>query len=165
MCDWIEEQEYETSISIMSLGCGNGNLLLELHERGFTNLMGCDYSAKSVLLSEKVAKQQEKNITYTVLDILNPGEGHSYDLLLDKGTFDAICLNSEAACKSYPSAVASMLKHDGVLLITSCNWTQTELVELFKGVFEKFDQVKYPTFSFGGQTGSTIATVAFRLIK
>lgn len=54
-----------------------------------------------------------------------------------KQTFDAICLSDETIdgqklCKHYPGRIANMLaKPGGIFLITSCNWTEQELMSTF----------------------------------
>ena len=60
-----------------------------------------------------------------------------YDVILDKGTYDAISLNPENALeqrKQYITNVHAMLKDGGLLFITSCNWTEDQLKEQFKSV-------------------------------
>ena len=54
----------------------------------------------------------------------------SFDLCLDKGTYDAISLdpdNAEMKRKCYQQSVLSLLKSGGLLLLASCNWTEDEL--------------------------------------
>ena len=62
----------------------------------------------------------------------------------------------------YAASVLSALKPEGVFVVTTCNSTADEISALFtvRGFAEK-DRVPYPTFEFGGQKGSAIATVAF----
>ncbi|KAF9358969.1 hypothetical protein BGX34_008617 [Mortierella sp. NVP85] len=62
----------------------------------------------------------------------------------------------------YPRRVASMMQDDGRLLITSCNWTQAELIQRFSHVLEYDSHLKYPTFKFGGVQGQTISSVIFK---
>lgn len=53
-----------------------------------------------------------------------------YDLLLDKGTFDAISLMEDfgsAVRERYLKATQNLLKKDGLFLIASCNWTIDEI--------------------------------------
>ena len=57
-----------------------------------------------------------------------------YNILIDKGTYDAISLNPESPAEmrfSYIDNVAKLLKTDGLLIVTSCNWTEEELREHF----------------------------------
>lgn len=115
-----------------------------------------------------------------------------FDLVLDKGTFDAISLSASTVvddatgrqrriCELYPSKVLDMVKSGGFLLVTSCNWTEDEVVAWFGGPatdvgldtgvdagraasakFEVYDRIKYPVFEFGGQKGQGVASVCFR---
>ncbi|KAF9105803.1 hypothetical protein BGX27_009434 [Mortierella sp. AM989] len=70
--------------------------------------------------------------------------------------------NMEELADRYPKRVASMMHDDGRLLITSCNWTQSELIQRFSNVFEYDSHIKYPTFTFGGVKGQTISSVIFK---
>ncbi|RXM33472.1 Translocation protein SEC63-like [Acipenser ruthenus] len=50
-----------------------------------------------------------------------------------QGTFDAISLNPENAAENreqYARAVRSVLKDDGLFIITSCNWTKDQLLSI-----------------------------------
>ncbi|KAF9557932.1 hypothetical protein EC968_007341 [Mortierella alpina] len=70
--------------------------------------------------------------------------------------------NMEELADRYPKRVAAMMHDDGRLLITSCNWTQAELIQRFSQVFEYDSHLKYPTFTFGGVKGQTISSVVFK---
>jgi len=59
---------------------------------------------------------------------------HSYDIVLDKGTYDAICLNPVDAQKqrrTYHEAISRLVRSGGLFIVTSCNWTQAELLQQF----------------------------------
>ncbi|KAI9268048.1 hypothetical protein BDA99DRAFT_354314 [Phascolomyces articulosus] len=173
MVDWVTENVTCGSTKIVDLGCGNGHLLLELAGEGYQQLMGIDYSESAITLAKAVAKQRELDIQYETVDLLGSewASQHQFDLVLDKGTFDAISLHpdQEQAKKEgrdgprerYVKAVREMINPDGLFLITSCNWTQNELTQAFQKYFRYHSHVKYPTFSFGGHSGSKICTVAF----
>ncbi|KAF9581371.1 hypothetical protein BGW38_001635 [Lunasporangiospora selenospora] len=68
----------------------------------------------------------------------------------------------EELAERYPKKVANLMQDDGRLLITSCNWTQDELIQRFSQVFEYESHIKYPTFRFGGVVGQTISSVIFK---
>ncbi|GJJ76276.1 EEF1A lysine methyltransferase 2 [Entomortierella parvispora] len=70
--------------------------------------------------------------------------------------------NMEELAERYPKRVAALMQDDGRLLITSCNWTQAELIQRFAHVFEYDSHLKYPTFTFGGVKGQTISSVVFK---
>jgi len=62
-----------------------------------------------------------------------------FDLVLDKGTFDAISLSGETdslgrrVSEGYAARVADLLVEGGIFLVTSCNWTEVELQAWFEG--------------------------------
>ncbi|KAJ3415250.1 Methyltransferase-like protein 10 [Chytridiales sp. JEL 0842] len=212
MIDWILDNIENKETPTIDLGCGNGHILLEMLNHGYTSLYGIDYSPTSIQLATQIAEAQEKSIHYATVDLLNPIAVSSYlasiqksvdnadssfmafDLAIDKGTFDAISLASGACApppssddeeeeqrqepippptqeslasrdnlmKAYASAVHSLLSSEGILLITSCNWTEKELVDGFADSFAFYKRVRYPTFKFGGVEGQKVVTVAFK---
>lgn len=102
-----------------------------------------------------------------------PLEG--WDLIVDKGTYDAIALSQEPVesgpskgklpSQAYPDRIASLVKEQGFFLITSCNFTEEEIKSRFSQSelgLEYHSTVKHPSFSFGGKTGTTVCTVGFR---
>jgi len=166
----------------LDIGTGNGSLLFALIEAGYhpSTLHGIDYSPNSIALARAIASKRDSNLSISfqtfnfVEDPYPPshpdsGEGEVWDLLLDKGTFDAIALADQTLegepLKLYPQRVSKALKKGGFILITSCNFTEDELKEAFASSelgLSFHSRVEYPTFKFGGQTGSTISTVAFQ---
>jgi hypothetical protein len=58
-----------------------------------------------------------------------------FEVITDKGTFDAVSLSEDAAAnrERYITAVRSLVKPQGLLVITSCNTTREELIEEFCG--------------------------------
>ncbi|KIW06339.1 uncharacterized protein PV09_02802 [Verruconis gallopava] len=188
--------------SFLDLGTGNGHLLFALRDAGWDGLMlGVDYSAKSVQLARQIGKARtEQNegqddaedehddtegkstrpVYFAEYDILNPtplsdAPAAGFDVVLDKGTFDAISLSSETTpdgrriCETYCEKVLPLLKTGGLFVITSCNWTEDELTAWFvhdtpsvAGSFELCDRIEYPSFTFGGRKGSSVATLCFK---
>jgi EEF1A lysine methyltransferase 2 len=163
MIDYCEE--LDKSWRIIDLGCGNGHLLFDLYDFGFRNLLGLDYSHESVQLCRDIALKEEKDVEFIVCDILGDvtlGKAH---VLLDKGTYDAISLSGIAeACQKYVENAHNLLEKDGFLLITSCNWTEDELITRFNQWFDYHDRIKYPSFKFGGVVGQTISSVILKPI-
>lgn len=186
---------------VLDVGCGNAAALVYLaKEHAFEHLTGVDYSEPGIELARKVVAKEEstQHISLEVLDLMDldglharhlRGTPHSYDLLFDKGTFDAICLNEDKTMRSkYVSAVVSMMKCDtSYFVITSCNWTQAEVIQMFESMsaydirranhaelakvanhegksLRLFKALKHPEFSFGGRTGSAVSTAAFKLL-
>lgn len=58
-----------------------------------------------------------------------------FDVITDKGTFDAVGLSQDATANKqlYINAIGNLLKPGGLLVITSCNTTREELIEEFCG--------------------------------
>ncbi|KAF2824898.1 methyltransferase-like protein-like protein 10 [Ophiobolus disseminans] len=161
----------------LDLGTGNGHLLFALREDEWCGAMvGVDYSAQSVRLAEAIRDTKGEgygDIALHEWNILSqsPGTwvGGGFDVVLDKGTFDAICLSQDTdaqgrrVCEGYRERVEPLVRPGGRFLITSCNWTEEELREWFEGGrFSFAGKVKYPSFTFGGKTGSSVVTLCFQ---
>jgi SAM-dependent methyltransferase len=163
----------------LDLGTGNGHLLFALREDEWEGeMIGVDYSAQSVKLANEILAGKDasySSIQFYKYDILDsaPGSwlGAGFDVVLDKGTFDAICLSQETdaqgrrICERYREKVEPLVRNGGRFLITSCNWTAEELRGWFEGedgalVFDH--SVKYPSFTFGGKTGTSVCTLCFK---
>ncbi|KAJ2776678.1 Protein-lysine N-methyltransferase efm4 [Coemansia javaensis] len=180
MVDWVCDNVSDRSARVLDVGCGNGHLLAQLAERGFANLTGADYSAQAVALATKVNADTAagRAIAFVALDFLDlraverVAGDRRFDVVLDKGTYDAVCLRpqdgaggaavDQAAIDAYPASVAASLSDAGVFLITSCNWTEAELTARFAGRLQRVGRVSHPSFQFGGVVGQTVSTVAFR---
>jgi hypothetical protein len=112
----------------------------------------------------------------------SPQNSGGWDLVLDKGTFDAISLSGERdgqgrrICEGYGARVLQLLRTGGLFLVTSCNWTEAELKEWFDGKtwaeagtetgarLRLAGRIAYPVFSFGGVKGQTISTLCFEKV-
>jgi SAM-dependent methyltransferase len=135
MIQWcLKHTPSSGSPKVLEVGCGNGVLLLALAEHVYdpSLLFGVDYSENAVRLAEKVACGRDaafSAIRFFVGDFLfsEKMEGSPYDLILDKGTFDAIALAKKdgtgtSLSMHYPRKVVEYLKPDGYFLIT-CKYT------------------------------------------
>ncbi|KAL2074309.1 hypothetical protein VTL71DRAFT_8087 [Oculimacula yallundae] len=156
-------------------------------------MLGVDYSERSVQFAKRIAAEkgyaEEQVIEFLNWDIMtespssllaSPNE-QGWDVVLDKGTFDAISLSEEKdqrgrrICEGYRERVLPLVRKGGVFLVTSCNWTEEELVGWFadregegegegEGGFEVLDRIEYRSFQFGGRKGqSRIVIVGARL--
>ena len=193
--------------SVLDLGTGNGSMLFTLRlDGGYDGLMvGVDYSQQSIELARKLWKQYSMNpnnaiddgesrssgpTRFEVVDLIRedprtedwwPKAQGGFDLVLDKGTFDAISLSSETIadahgeqkriCELYPRKAIDTISPEGYLLVTSCNWTEEEVVRWFtrgegvEGRLEVYSKIKYPVYEFGGQKGQGVASVCFKKRK
>lgn len=180
----------------LDLGTGNGHLLFALRDDGWEGEMfGVDYSAQSIRLANEILQSKypttvpespaststpssssTSNIHFLEWDILTSAPGpwlhQGFDVVLDKGTFDAICLSQETdaqgrrICEGYAERVVPLVRRGGRFLITSCNWTHEEVRGWFEGAaaegFVYEGKVAYPSFTFGGKQGSSVCTLCFR---
>lgn len=88
---------------------------------------------------------------WRVVDLLRHDfEGENWDLVMDKGTYDALCLSGEPVEEDeqkrlpsgvYPERIAKLVKPGGFFLITSCNFTEEEIKERYskEGLSEYLD--------------------------
>lgn len=179
--------------TVLDLGTGNGHLLFEMLdspelELDASRLVGIDYSSASIQLARSIGAKRAngcEKILFSTSDLLDPSSvatlhqlphdklhasAPGWDLVCDKGTLDAIALSSQPVngllpIDSYTTAVSSLVKPDGIFLITSCNFTQHELEARFTARgFQVHHVVPTPQFSFGGAKGSTTTTIAFRKV-
>lgn len=186
--DEEEEESWYTqdhTIRVLDLGTGNGHMLFSLRDSGWVSQMvGVDYSPASVFLARQIQRQRLDSldgdpdarvlpVQFELFDILNdkPGSwlGPGFDIVLDKGTFDAISLNPKPdkdgrkGFELYGKKVESLVRPGGYLLITSCNWTEEELRRWFESEeLEYWDRIKYRSFTYAGVKGQTISSVFFR---
>ncbi|EGC39609.1 hypothetical protein DICPUDRAFT_147579 [Dictyostelium purpureum] len=162
--------ELNKESKMIDLGCGNGMTLIELAKLGFKNLHGSDYSEKGIELAKKIRDQENfEFINYFIDDITKSNIQETFDVVLDKGTFDAIALseNRDEMKILYKQHVETILKSDGLFIITSCNYTENELKKYYTGDgdqsnFIYMTNVQYPVFKFGGSKGSTQTTLIFK---
>lgn len=125
---------------IIDLGCGNGMMLVELYDEGFTQLTGVDYSQNAIDLASQVLKDKDlfDIVRLERFDILGDDVGefqYHFKVAHDKGTYDAVSLNPDNPKdkrEKYINAVREILVPGGLFVITSCNWTEDELLNHFE---------------------------------
>ncbi|KAI5989424.1 S-adenosyl-L-methionine-dependent methyltransferase [Pisolithus orientalis] len=183
MVNWaVQNVPPENDPSILEVGSGNGTLLFALAEAGYTadTLLGIDYSEGAITLASSIAKSRNREgIQFHCCDFLNEEpplltnirtvDGAAWDLILDKGTFDAIALmqkdnHGKAPVDGYPLRVARLLKPGAHFLITSCNFTEAELQDKFTTPatgLRYHSRIQHQTYTFGGRSGSICSSVAF----
>merc|ERR1712226_960736 len=152
------------------VGCGNGMLSVDLAREGFKQVVGVDYCESAIQLSRKVAGQARMELDFQVCDILENLDNtkcaalkKTYDVVVDKGTFDAISLSESAVRdkQSYVRNISELLNPKGMLLITSCNWTEAELRTQFRSKFRLHHVLPTPCFSYGGHSGNSVTSLIF----
>ncbi|XP_072946921.1 EEF1A lysine methyltransferase 2 [Epargyreus clarus] len=163
---WICNCGVEKDTPIVDLGCGNGYTLMELAKEGFTNLLGIDYCKEAIELAERISLKDFPIIKYKVFDITkdNVNDLDKFGLIHDKGTYDAISLNPDNPKEhreKYINQMEKMLLDNGLFIITSCNWTEEELVKHFSEKMRLKCVIPTPQFKFGGKVGSVVSSVVF----
>jgi SAM-dependent methyltransferase len=140
MVNWIVDHypistDPPESPTILEIGCGNGTLLFAIHEAGYDpkKIRGIDYSENAISLAKSIASTKETegatSIQFTVHDLLTEDllkddtAPDRWDLILDKGTFDAISLGKKdedghAPHRNYPQRLSALMKPGGRFLIT-----------------------------------------------
>ncbi|KAJ6508009.1 S-adenosyl-L-methionine-dependent methyltransferase [Mycena vitilis] len=185
MVKWaLEHVPPSQNAAILEVGSGNGTLLFALVEESYDSslLCGIDYSADAVNLACAIAETTDAGdaITFAECDFLNSDppllphmqsdqQPDVWDLLLDKGTFDAIALGEKeddgsSPAARYPARAARLLKPGGSFLITSCNFTEDELRANFETPetgLVYHSRIQHRTYTFGGKSGSPCSSVAF----
>nr|XP_055028626.1 EEF1A lysine methyltransferase 2 [Misgurnus anguillicaudatus] len=166
---WMEAENIQKNASILDIGTGNGIFLMELAKNGYSNLTGIDYSKTAVELTTNILEEEGlKNINIQVEDFLNPSaEMKNFDICIDKGTFDAISLSPEdreEAKKRYVASLRTVLHPEGFFIVTSCNWTKEQLLQIFRPGFELVKELPTPRFQFGGMTGNSVTALVFKRI-
>lgn len=176
MVEFLVDNDGELRISTQSkmidLGTGNGHLLFELCENDFDGpMVGVDYSEESVQFASHISKAKgyDTNTKFMAADIFDsswsPGK---FDIVLDKGTLDAIALsgkkfaNDKTVIDVYSTVIEKLLESGGIFLITSCNFTEQELINIVQtDRLKVWKRINYPVYEFGGVKGTTICSVAF----
>jgi len=136
MVGWtLENVPAASGPQILEIGSGNGTLLFALRDAGYaaSHLTGLDYSLDAVKLARLIAStRNSEEIAFRVGDFLRdspplttgrPDASGRWDLLLDKGTYDAISLGDKDGLgrspqEAYPGEASRLLKEGGYILIT-----------------------------------------------
>ena len=163
-------------------------MLFELLKAGYSNLNGMDYSEKSVELACSIrdfrineGESLYENIIFYKEDINNPtvlnkNQKDLYQLLHDKGTFDAYMLNKNNSYLNYANYLYSKMKDQGILIISSVNHLKKDLLEYFLNTqikinenfnftFNLIEEIPHKSFNFGGGIGQTVTTLVFKINK
>ncbi|MBN3324562.1 EFMT2 methyltransferase, partial [Atractosteus spatula] len=164
---WLKKEKIPHNAAVLDIGTGNGVFLVELAKCGFKNLTGIDYSAVSVDLARHILEKEGlSDVKVQEQDFLYPSALlGTFDVCVDKGTFDAISLNPDSTAQGttrYVQALRSVLRQEGLFLITSCNWTREQLLHVFSEGFELLQELPTPQFQFGGRSGSSVTALVLK---
>lgn len=190
--NWMVRSPLVTCDSkILDIGCGGGEVLIALYNRGFDKLSGTDYSenalkvAKANLGKEEIPKE---SIVFHCHDITtellcskklhddgnvflssaadsapNGYDLAKFDICLDKGTYDAISLCSGNPGEKRKKYIENLNKLlvKGGVFIIVSCNWTSEELKNHFSDYQFLEEIKARTFSFGGKTGQTVSTCVF----
>lgn len=150
MVDWTQDNiAKDPAPTILEVGAGNGALLFALQESGYrgSRIQGVDYSEGAVKLARAVGITRGEGceeIVFNACDFLReyplPLDGSvsedvaEWDLVLDKGTFDAIALadkdeHGNAPADGYPPRIGRVVKPGGYFLIVCTSYLRMSTLD------------------------------------
>jgi len=73
------------------LGCGNSSLSQEMYEDGYINITNVDYSTTVIQMMKSRHQSTSPSMEWQVMDVRDlKFEDESFDVVMDKGTMDAM---------------------------------------------------------------------------
>ncbi|KAM7457357.1 hypothetical protein BLSTO_01881 [Blastocystis sp. subtype 1] len=134
ICKYIKKDT-----SILNIGCGDSNLSEDMYRDGFTDITSCDFSP---IVIEKMKEKcsEKKGMKWDVMDIHHMTYADaSFDVVLDKGTLDAVICGDETTC--FPEKVVSevyrVLKTGGIYMLITFGMPENRL-SYFENAQEKW---------------------------
>ena len=159
---------------VLDVGCGNGQMLMDLHELGYTVLYGVDYCEAAIELCREflVDKSEDDSVPSACFANLTVGNiaalpyaDATFAMVHDKGTYDAWRLGDNVH-EAYMDEVHRVMRPGGLFVLSCVNWTADEMISLFctnsGGKFEHVTTLKGASFKYGGVTGHNVTTVVLR---
>ena len=151
------EETCDTTCKCIDIGCGNGSMTAILSEMGYY-CVGVDYSQKSIEMCAIAFPE----LKFFRDNILTMNLDEIYNVVVDKGTLDAIYLSRvETDVQLYVLSVLRLLESKGYLFITSCNLIKSELTAIFSDMI-LIHEIPYPIFEFGGAKGQCVTSLVFQ---
>lgn len=87
-------QHIKPSDRILNLGCGNSSLSASLYEKGYQNIDNVDFSQTVISRMKEKTLYVMPNMRWHVMDMLDLAfDGGSFDVVLDKGSMDALMVD------------------------------------------------------------------------
>ena len=117
---------------ILNVGCGNSEFSEHMYDDGYHNIQNIDISQELInYMSERI--QNRPGLTYEVMDILDMKfTNNSFDLIIDKGTFDAISCSYDYFINiaKMMKEIQRVLKVGGYYMIISYEEPENRIIHL-----------------------------------
>eukprot|EP01117_Protostelium_nocturnum_P016485 TRINITY_DN6524_c0_g1_i4.p1 TRINITY_DN6524_c0_g1~~TRINITY_DN6524_c0_g1_i4.p1 ORF type:complete len:231 (+),score=58.65 TRINITY_DN6524_c0_g1_i4:150-842(+) len=122
---------------ILEIGSGNSEFLEEMYRIGYQNLIGTDFAEEVIEIMNEKMKKQGMNIPFEVQDARKMTyEDGSFEVVLDKGTSDAIFAaglpENREDVKLMVSEVSRILKEGGIWFV----FTKKVPLDLYEEFFD-----------------------------
>ena len=173
LVNYIRSHFPDKNTKILDVGCGNGVFLYKLAKNDYIKLYGIDYSPDSIEFAKLIIESKEKKHgkKYTIdlfcedINTKNTIIKETFDIIHDKGSFDAYMMNKNNTLENYHNYIKSYSKKGTTFIITSCNNTREELQNKFtlKDGFKYIEEITNKTFVFGGKEGQQQATQIYQI--
>lgn len=109
---------------ILNIGCGNSLFSEELYDHGYKNIKNIDFSEKTIKKMRKRSSKKRPEMSYETQDIFSMNyEKGSFDVVLDKGTLDAVfpeeSVENLHRVRGLFEKILDILPENGVYLVIS----------------------------------------------
>lgn len=134
--------------SIIDVGAGNSNLVIELLNSGYNSLTALDISSNALKRTQEKLGEKANDISWVASDILNYSTSNQFKLWHDRAVFHF--LTSAKEVNNYINIVYNNILNDGYFILSTfskdgplkCSgleisqYNEVELIELFRDKFE-----------------------------
>lgn len=123
LCE-ILDKYIRTKEKILVVGCGNSRLSTDLYDVGFVNITSIDISATVIKQMKAKYQKDRPSMSFEKMDLLEMSfDGEDFTVVLDKGTLDAIMVDSsdetDEKVNTMFSEISRVLKFGGRYICVS----------------------------------------------
>ncbi len=113
----INELQLSLESSIIDIGGGNSNFIIELKKIGYKNLSVLDISGLALMRTKKKMGDAANTVNWVESDVLDLDEFNKYEVIHDRATFHF--LTNEDEIKKYVDIVSGAIIKGGHLVIST----------------------------------------------